>query len=100
MKLIEFNDRSNITSIAASYSFVHFLTASGNIYSKGANFNGQLGLGRVSSIPVEKPVLNTFLRNKKEIIESVSVGIAHSVVKSKLGYAYVWGDNSFGQVAG
>jgi hypothetical protein len=28
----------------------------------------------------------------------ISVGFRHTLVKSKLGYAYAWGDNSFGQI--
>jgi alpha-tubulin suppressor-like RCC1 family protein len=37
--------------------------------------------------------------NKKEMIDTVSVGIGHSVVRTKLGYVYSWGDNRSGQVA-
>lgn len=28
----------------------------------------------------------------------ISVGFGHTLVKSKLGYVYGWGDNSFGQI--
>jgi len=33
------------------------------------------------------------------MIETISVGMAHSVAKSKLGYVYTWGDNCFQQVS-
>lgn len=42
--------------------------------------------------------LNNELVKQREFIESVSVGMGHSVAKSKLGYVYTWGDNSFGQL--
>lgn len=32
------------------------------------------------------------------MIETVSVGMGHTIAKSKLGYVYVWGDNRFGQI--
>ena len=28
----------------------------------------------------------------------ISVGLGHTIVKSKLGYVYGWGDNSFNQI--
>lgn len=31
------------------------------------------------------------------MIESVSVGMGHTIAKSKLGYVYSWGDNRFSQ---
>lgn len=33
------------------------------------------------------------------MIETVSVGMGHTIVRSKLGYCYVWGDNRFGQIS-
>ena len=33
------------------------------------------------------------------MIETVSVGMGHVIVKSKLGYVYVWGDNCFKQIS-
>jgi hypothetical protein len=36
----------------------------------------------------------------KEHIDSVSVGMAHTVVRTRLGYAYAWGENGYGQVGG
>lgn len=32
------------------------------------------------------------------MIESISVGLGHTVARSKLGYVYAWGDNRSGQV--
>lgn len=32
------------------------------------------------------------------MVENVSVGMGHTVVRTKLGYAYAWGDNRFGQI--
>ena len=36
---------------------------------------------------------------KKEMIETVSVGLTHSIARSKLGYVYMWGGNKFGQTS-
>lgn len=33
------------------------------------------------------------------MIESVSVGLSHSIARSKLGYVYTWGCNKYGQVS-
>ena len=40
----------------------------------------------------------SYLQQQKEMIETVSIGMAHVVAKSKLGYVYTWGDNCFRQV--
>jgi alpha-tubulin suppressor-like RCC1 family protein len=40
------------------------------------------------------------LKDNKYIIESISVGYKHTVCKTILGYAYIWGDNSFNQILG
>lgn len=58
------SQRVQVNSIAASYSFVHFLTLAGQIYSLGSNKNGQLGIDGQKSKVVE-PMLNEFLANKK-----------------------------------
>lgn len=39
------------------------------------------------------------MKNTKQFIEDVSVGMGHTIVKTKLGYVYLWGNNSFGQVS-
>ena len=43
--------------------------------------------------------MNEYFVNKKESIETISVGMGHSIARSKLGYAYMWGDNRFGQIS-
>lgn len=45
-------------------------------------------------------MLNTLLRQKKELVECVSVGFKHTVCRTRLGYGYAWGDNSCRQVGG
>ena len=67
-KLLEFGDKVLINSICASYTFVHFLSTSGVLYSKGSNIHGQLGLGFASENAIEKPTVNSFFKAKKEMI--------------------------------
>lgn len=86
----------SIQQIVASYNFVHFVTTSGLLYSKGFNHKGELGLGHTEN--VNQPQLNKILKENKEIIDTVSVGLKHTVCKTRLGYVYAWGDNSFKQV--
>jgi alpha-tubulin suppressor-like RCC1 family protein len=38
-----------ISQVAVSYHFMHLVTNLGNVYSKGKNKRGELGLGMVSS---------------------------------------------------
>jgi alpha-tubulin suppressor-like RCC1 family protein len=83
----------------ASKHFVHFLSINGCIYSKGNNNRGQLGLGHLNKVD-GRPELNTYLKNNKEIVDCVSVGFKHTVCRTRLGYGYAWGDNSFKQVGG
>ena len=64
----------------------------------GNNFNGELGFGKATR-PLKNPVVNEFFMAKKEMIETISAGLAHSIARSKLGYVYSWGDNKYGQVS-
>ena len=96
---VDFGGRVAIKSIAASYEFTLFLSTSGQIYGRGSNRKGELGLGRTFGRELTEPVqIPYFAKNSKEMIESVSVGMAHAVAKSKLGYVYTWGDNCYQQV--
>ena len=95
---VYFGLKVHVSQIISSYSFTHFLSSAGQIYSMGENKRGQLGIGRTSS-PILRPVVNEFFTGKKEMIESVSVGLSHSVARSKLGYVYMWGCNKLGQVS-
>jgi alpha-tubulin suppressor-like RCC1 family protein len=45
MDIIEIPNKVSINEVAASYFFVHFLTNTGNVFSKGKNRRGELGLG-------------------------------------------------------
>ena len=87
-----------IKSIALSYTFALFLNTQGLVYATGHNTKGQLGLGFASKKTVHQPQLIQHLQQQKEIIETISAGMAHVVAKSKLGYVYSWGDNAYQQV--
>lgn len=91
-----FGNKAQIVYIASSYRFTHFLTSNGQLYSKGTNKNYQLGINSKVKF-VEDPILNEYFLKQKEMLETVSVGMGHTIVKSKLGYVYSWGDNRFGQ---
>lgn len=93
-----FSDRIEVRMVAASNYFVHFVSFNGALYSKGINDQGQLGLGHTRN--VTRPEINNVLRNKREIVDCVSVGFKHSICRTRLGYAYTWGDNSYKQVGG
>jgi alpha-tubulin suppressor-like RCC1 family protein len=95
---VEFGFKNSIKTVTLSHNFVVFLNQTGLVYTAGNNSKGQLGLGKISR-PVEQPQLVTHLSQQKEIIETISAGMAHVVAKSKLGYVYVWGDNCFQQVS-
>ena len=96
---VNFGFRNAIKQVAISYNFTMFLNQQGLLYAKGDNHKGQLGLGHISNQYVVEPQLVSYFQQQKEIIETVSVGMAHVVAKSKLGYVYTWGDNCFRQVS-
>lgn len=54
---IIFQAKVQIISVIASYRFIHFLSSNGQLYSKGTNKNGELGMDRKVSF-VEEPIVN------------------------------------------
>ena len=45
MEIMEIPNKVSITEVSASYFFFHFLTNTGNVFSKGKNRREELGLG-------------------------------------------------------
>lgn len=92
------NIKTPIQLVATSYNFTHFVSENGHIYSIGSNKFGQLGVGG-TKIKTNTPVINEFFSSRRQLIESISVGLAHTIVRTRLGYVYAWGDNRFNQVS-
>lgn len=63
-KLIQLGPKVQVAYIVASYSFTHFLTSTGHLYSMGSNANGQLGIETAKPEATE-PVLNEYFLFKK-----------------------------------
>jgi hypothetical protein len=71
------------------------LTSSGEVYSWGLNFDGQIGNGSYETqlIPIK---VNGFDNEK---IVMISCGGWHSMVLTESGRVFYWGDNNWGQLA-
>ena len=61
----------------------------------GRNDNGQLGIGQHFVEAKHSPVLVDSLLNLK--LQAVSCGKSHTLVMTRLGDVYAWGNNDFGQ---
>ena len=82
------------TDIAGCGSQFLGLTDTGDIYSWGNNYNGQLGLGNTDSLitsPTKVPVSGVKFIN-------VQTGNYHSLALTDSGDIYSWGSNYYGQL--
>jgi alpha-tubulin suppressor-like RCC1 family protein len=81
-----------IKAISAGRDHSLLLDMKGNVYSFGANYHGQLGLGdnRNRDTP-------TKIEPKFPIID-ISAGGTHSLISNMKGYAYAFGNNTKGQL--
>lgn len=75
-----------VTKVAAGADHTLALTASGKVYSWGANARGQLGLGH--SRPVATPTLVDTIARK---VSEVAAGAYHSVILTGFGSVYTMG---------
>lgn len=68
------------------------LAKNGDMYSWGANQNGQLGHN--DSIRYNRPEKMKFFEHKQ--VQEISSGKKHSFALTKEGFLYGWGGNEFG----
>lgn len=83
---------SSISGVFAGGEFSILLMTSGQVYSFGDNFNGQLGLGDNVNrlLPTLIPNINGISR--------VSAGVFHTLLLTSNGQVYSFGDNEYGQL--
>jgi alpha-tubulin suppressor-like RCC1 family protein len=92
-------ERGNVIEIAAGSADSLVLTSSGQLYSFGANKNGQLG--RRAHIGSEKPnsvPTPVALPRSAGRAMRVAAGASHTLVLTSSGRVYAFGDNSRGQL--
>jgi alpha-tubulin suppressor-like RCC1 family protein len=84
----------NITVIKCGAYHSMALTLSGEVYTWGSNYLGQIGCGdnNNKSVPTKVKGLN---ENK---IKMISCGFNHSMALTESGCVYSWGYNEFGQL--
>ncbi|CAL8350706.1 unnamed protein product [Lota lota] len=85
-----------VTLVAAGGTHTLFLTLSGLVYCCGANKRGQLGLNRVDEKGRFNIVAVPSLRPLE--VAAASCGAEHSVVLTKDGKVFTFGDGSHGQL--
>lgn len=91
------NFKTQISCIVSSYTFTHFLTQTGQLYSLGSNTQNQLGLNIPDTLAsVTSPTLNPFFSSKP--IDTISVGYNHTILKTRQNHIYGWGDNRSNQL--
>jgi alpha-tubulin suppressor-like RCC1 family protein len=93
------NNLSDVVQISCGYAHSLALTKSGQLYAWGSNKSGQLGLGtRSPDESTDKtnsdiPVMMSFDYFAGSPIKKIVAGVHQSVVLTKSGQVYTWGDN-------
>jgi alpha-tubulin suppressor-like RCC1 family protein len=82
---------TNIKTISTGYDNSMALAKSGNVYTWGSNFYGQLG--RSYDIQTDYPKIIPLLGVKK-----IASGFYHSLALTNFGEVYAWGNNQYGQL--
>ncbi len=72
------------------------LTDSGDIYSWGSNYYGQLGLGTSGSGTNKDTPQKVTVNGVK--FTDIAVGVSHSLALTDTGVLYSWGVNEYGQL--
>ncbi|GMH83229.1 hypothetical protein TL16_g09525 [Triparma laevis f. inornata] len=100
-KTSKIDNDCSLTDVQASPFHSLFLTPTGQVWSTGWNKKGQLGLGPSHSSNgfVAKPKIISFPGSiSNVVVSSIAVGAYHSIVSTKSGSVYTWGDGSEGQL--
>jgi alpha-tubulin suppressor-like RCC1 family protein len=90
------NERVVMISCGDRHSMA--LTECGHVYSWGLNDCGQLGIGNTVNSNEPKFVAVIDENKCNVFIEKISCGSFHSLLLSRDGYIYVFGDNYFGEL--
>lgn len=81
-----------VTAISTNHVYTLALTADGKVYSWGANFGGQLGLGDTADR--SSPQLVQGALASKTIV-AISAGLSHAMALASDGTVYGWGNNLY-----
>ena len=87
-----------VTNVSLGYYHSSALTSNGRILTWGYNAKGQLGDGATSNVNYPTDITSNFELNTGDSIVSISMGYAHSSVKTSDGRIYLWGYNGYGQL--
>jgi alpha-tubulin suppressor-like RCC1 family protein len=81
-----------VTALSANHVYTLALTSDGKVYSWGANFGGQLGLGDTTDRSTPQLVQGALAG---KTIVSISAGLAHALALASDGTVYGWGNNLY-----
>jgi len=89
----------NVAAITMGYAFSAAITTSGDLYTWGNNYSGQLGNKSTEKDSFGRPFTTkpTKVPGLGKII-SVSLGATHSAAVTANGDVYTWGDNWLGKL--
>ncbi|MGI8430245.1 MAG: RCC1 domain-containing protein [Solirubrobacteraceae bacterium] len=85
---------TTFTSVAAGMYHILALSSSGQLYTWGANFSGQLGTGTTHDSSVPKSVTAGAIPVGAKLTE-IAAGGNHNLALSASGQLYAWGENVF-----
>jgi alpha-tubulin suppressor-like RCC1 family protein len=88
----------NITAIAAGRYFSVALDSTGNVFTWGADSNGQLGIGTTTAFMSSPIAVDTTGVLNGKFIKDVAAGAVHTVVLSNDGQVFTFGCNDNGQL--
>ncbi len=84
-----------VVKVSLGGSHIMTLSASGNVYTLGSNFVGELGIGNKIPKGMDTPVL---VKLPEKIVQ-IDAYSATSAALSETGKLYMWGNNEFNQIS-
>lgn len=89
-------DGVNLTSVDAGNVFSLGLSAAGNVYAWGADWQGRLGNGAEQNVSIPTPA--RILAPAGTTFTAISAGFSHGLALSTEGNVYAWGSGAAGQL--
>jgi alpha-tubulin suppressor-like RCC1 family protein len=86
---------TRVTALAAGGTYTLAVTSTGGVLAWGADFDGQLGDGKTTSL-AKRPVKVKLPKGMK--VTMVAAGNAHSLALTSTGSVLAWGYNKYGQL--